>query len=112
MAVQKKKNLGDSIRKTRLSKKIINDWNTVSQVLKYKYTNNIEELKPVYAEKYKFDLYGLLKDVFSIPDEYLYPHMIINGYDCPTDFTGEQLIFRKLDVDALAGYYNRFISSK
>lgn len=104
-------NLGSKITTAQLSKSMMQKWNTIRPILKYDHTNNIEEVKPVYAEKYKFDLYGLFREVFSIPEEFLYPHMIVNDYDCPTDFTGERLRFRKLDANVLQGYYRRFLSS-
>lgn len=93
-----------------IDKDMIKKWNTVIPILKDKHVLSYEEIKPIYANKYKYDLVGLFKEVFNIPKEYIYPTIRVNGFDSLTDYDGNTLRFKRLDNVALGKYYQRFTS--
>ena len=93
-----------------IDKDMIKKWNSVKAILKDKHVLSYEEIKPIYANKYKYDLYGLFQEVFNIPKEYIYPTIIVNGFDTLTDYDGNTLRFKRLDIVALNKYYQRFTS--
>lgn len=95
---------------TALTNKIVFKWDSVRSVLQEKYVITTKEVTPVQAEKYKNDLFGLLKNELSIPNEFLYPHMLVNGYDSPSAYGGEKLRFKILDPKQLKIYRMLFLN--
>ena len=86
-------------------------WDSIRDVLKYRYIVGQKDITPVQAEKYRGDIYGLFRNELNIVHEYVYPHMIVNGYLSPYDYGGEILTFDIIDIDALRTYYSLFIKN-
>lgn len=107
-------NLADSINTSAnvQDSYLIKKWNTIKPIMKSKYVVSINEISPVYAEKYKYDLYGLFQQYFSIPEQFIYPHIIANDYDSSSDYDGSKLRFRILDTKELGYYYKLFIKNR
>lgn len=74
-------------------------WETLVPILP-KYSLGEKEVSPNTADKYIYDFYGLLKHL-NTPDEYLYPHLRINGLDTSSDYDGKKTIILLLDTNAL-----------
>lgn len=91
-----------------IGKELIKQWNTITFILRDKYTLATSKITPPYAEKYKFDLEGLFKEYFKIENKFIYPHIIANGYTSSWDYHGEKLEFRLLDTNMLNIYYKIF----
>lgn len=96
---------------TPLTYQMVFKWDSVRNVLQEKYVVATKEISPVQAEKYKHDLFGLLKNELNIPKEFLYPHMIVNGYDSPSNYGGERLRFKILDTRQLKLYHMLFLKN-
>lgn len=95
-----------------LTKYQMQEWNNIKLMLARKYVVAVKEVLPVYAEKYKFDLEGLFRDVFSIPKMYIYPHILINGFDSSQCYNGNKLRFNILDNEVVARYHKYFIRNE
>lgn len=95
-----------------ISKDLVYKWNSVKPNLIANHIVSQSTVSPVAAEKYKFDLYGLFKHEISLPDNQIYPHMIVNGYTSSWDYYGERLSFSIIDGDILNKYYRLFIKDK
>lgn len=91
-----------------LTKDLVNKWNSVIPILAAKYVQGIKEISPRTANVYRFDLYGLFLNVFLIPENYIYPHIRVNGYDSSNNYDGKKLRFIVLDPMRLSLYYNLF----
>ena len=91
---------------------LVKKWNTIKSIIKTRYVVSINEISPVIAEKYKFDLYGMFKNYLSIPEHYIYPHIIANDYDSSNEYDGSRLRFKILDTKELGYYYNLFIKNR
>ena len=104
-------NIGDSIKTDTyiISKDLVMEWNRIKLMLMTKYIVTSKEATPVQAEKYKFDLYGLFRDILQIPEQYIYPHIICNGYDSSQCYTGDKLRFDILDNPTLMKYHRVFV---
>lgn len=92
-----------------MSRDLIYKWNSVKLVLVANHIISQATVSTVAAEKYKFDLYGLLKYEINLPEQQIYPHMIVNGYTSSWDYYGERLRFDIIDGDILNKYYRLFI---
>lgn len=105
------KNISNNISTSKLyTKDLIHKWNSVKDYLILNHlADTILTVSPVAAEKYKFDLYGLMANELQIAHFQIYPHMLVNGYTCSTDYYGERLAFRMIDGDILNRYYRLFI---
>ena len=83
------------------------NWNNVKDLLGG-YVVNTVEVGPAIIEKYVGDMHGLFKDQFSMRDELIYPHILVNGYLSSSDFNGEILRIKLLDERKLSDYLLRF----
>ena len=101
-----------NIQEGYMTHKVANGWCNVLPFLLQFNIVDTEEITTVDAEKYRFDMYGLFKHVLNIPDEYIYPHILANGYDSSYDYNGNQLRIKMLDLSALEQYYNLFIRTE
>lgn len=91
--------------KEPLTSDLISRWNTTLHILKENHIANVAEITPVLAEKYRFDLAGLLMNEMNIPEKHVYPHIIINGYDSSYSYDGKKLRLSILSEHALDLYY-------
>jgi len=92
----------DVIRKDMVLK-----WNSVINTLAKSAIHNTIEISPVMAEKYKFDMDGLFRE-YSIPPEFVYPHIRVNGYYSSQDYDSFKLRLDILDVKVLDSFYRMF----
>lgn len=103
------KNIGDILSyDTSVNRSLIAKWNTVKDILNNDHIVSEIAVKTTDAEKYRFDLYGLIKNNFSIPEYQIYPHMIVNGYTSSYDYYGERLRFKIINGETLNKYYRMF----
>lgn len=104
-------NIGQKIETDNyvISKDLVIEWNRIKLLLQSKYVVTTKEITPVQAEKYKFDLFGLFRDVMRIPEQYIYPHIICNGYDSSQCYNGDKLRFDILDNPTLMKYHRVFV---
>ena len=87
---------------------LIAKWNSLKDILLTKHIVNEITISPVAAEKYRFDLYGLIRAELGIKENQIYPHMIVNGYTSSYDYNGELLRFKIISNDVLVKYYRMF----
>lgn len=87
---------------------LINKWNNIRIILKQKYVIATKEISTSDSRKYLHDLEGLFSDIFYTKPEFIYPHIIVNGYNSSCDYNGEILRFKILDNTALNNYYRLF----
>lgn len=97
------------ITTTTLTYDLIFKWDSIRSVLQEKYIISEKEITPVQAEKYRNDLFGLFQNELSIQKQFLYPHMIVNGYDSPSNYAAEKLRFSILDSKQLKIYHMLFL---
>ena len=88
-----------------VTKSIVYKWNSIKDLLISKHLlSSPYVISAVVAEKYKFDLYGLFRNELNLPDYQIYPHILVNGYTCSTDYYGERLAFKLIDGEILGRY--------
>lgn len=85
--------------------KLIQGWNNARLLLNDPDNWTMKEISPVEAKKYNFDLYGIFSNVLGIPEEYIYPNLIINGYDSYNNYDTKRLRFRILNTSVLNLFY-------
>ena len=91
---------------------LIREWNNIKVLLQLHHISGIREITPLYAEKYKFDLWGLFRDTMYIPEIYIYPHIIVNDYDSSASYHGDKLRFAIIDNTVLQTYHKLFVRNK
>lgn len=91
-----------------MDKDIIKKWQSVKGILIQKGIQTELDVKSSAAESYKFDLEGLFINILKIKPEYVYPHIIINGYNSSQSYTGDKTKFFILDNQYLSMYYSLF----
>ena len=90
------------------SKHIMKEWQRVKPILELNYIVSEKEVTPLYAEKYKFDLYGLFRDILLIDKTFIYPHIIVNGFNSSVDYDGSRLRFSIIAPMVLVKYHRLF----
>jgi len=93
-----------------LTKDLINKWNSVVPVLKNNYIDRTITIDPNIADKYKFDFIGLLTHL-DVPVELHYPHIVVNGLVCSTDYKGDFKEINILNYTEAGNYYELFTSN-
>ena len=91
-----------------LDRSLVAKWNSIRDILRTSHISTELSVNTVAAERYKFDLYGLLRNELNIPTMQIYPHMIVNGYMSSYDYYGELLRFKIIDGNVLRQYYRLF----
>lgn len=102
------KSVGNNLSYSVTDRTLIAKWNSLKDILLSKHIVNEISISPVAAEKYKFDLYGLIRAELGIQENQIYPHMIVNGYTSSYDYNGELLRFKIISSDVLVKYYRMF----
>lgn len=92
---------------TTISKDIIIDWNSVISKLYNLHVTKIVSIKGTIAEKYRGDMYGLFK-YLDIQEEFIYPHIRVNGYNSSRDYGGSTSDIKIIDSSILNVYYEMF----
>ena len=102
------KNLGKYVDVTLVkTSDYYSKWNNIKDLLD-SYVINTVEVGPAIIEKYVGDMYGLFKEQFSMKDELIYPHILVNGYLSSTDFNCEILRIKLLEERKLNDYLLKF----
>lgn len=91
-----------------LDRELCIKWQSIKQFLETIYIADKITITPVEARKYTGDLYGLFTKVLKVDYQYLYPHIIANGYDGLNDYDGRRLTFTVLNIQALQKYMDSF----
>lgn len=97
-------NLSNEITASNLSADLITKLNTVISTLRDKHVSKEITITPVIAEKYRFDMHGLFQNELSMIDEFIYPHIRVNGYNCSNSYDGELLKIKIIDEAILKHY--------
>ena len=79
-----------------LDKHTIHDIISIASSDVVKNNTHIVTVDPVNANRYKGNLFGLLKNVLDIPNSAIYINMVINGYKSSLEYNGK-LQLRILD---------------
>lgn len=66
-------------------------WNNLIPSIKNNLTIITHEITRAEAYRYRFDLYGILKNILYVPEDLIYPNYLLNNCKCSTDFKGEVL---------------------
>jgi len=90
-----------------IDKDLIINWNTIIVKLNNLHVSKTVTLQGTIAEKYRADMYGLFK-YLDIPDEFIYPHIRVNGYTSSRDYDSNKLEIKILDIPILNTYYEMF----
>lgn len=98
--------LYEKITYTETTPRIIEQWNNLKRLLLEYHKDDllIYEIKPVDAERFKSDFFGLLKHSFKINQELWYPHLILNGLLSPLDFKETMPTLTSMRADVLMSY--------
>ena len=94
-----------------LSADLIKSWETVIPYLAQ--SENLagyREITPQQANMYRHDMYGLFLNVLLISEEYIYPHIRVNGYHSSHNYDSKRLRIIVIKPDIVAKYYNVFIN--
>lgn len=104
--------MGDSLYKTikpnGLDEELVKMWNTIAPILSIKYVSGVKEITPQAANMYRYDLYGIFKNIIMVPEEYIYPHIRANGYDSSYNYDSKRLRFLLIDSNILSRYLALF----
>jgi len=90
-----------------IDKNLIIDWNTIITKLYNLHVSKSVTIQGTIAEKYRSDMYGLFK-YLGISDEYIYPHIRVNGYNSSREYDAMLLNIKILDISILNTYYEMF----
>jgi len=85
-------------------------WRTVISHLKAASAKRIIKVVPDITVRYIFDFYGLLQHL-EIPEYYHYPILLVNDFYTPTQYDGNLLEIRMIDIQLLEHYKTLFISN-
>lgn len=91
-----------------ISEDIIIKWNSLTNLIREQMIVAFKEITPVTAEKYIFDFAGLLKHEFNMQSEWIYPHILANGYFSGTEYDGKLLRIALLNTEKLNRYTQLF----
>lgn len=97
--------LHDQITSFTQTETTINRWNNLSKLLLTPDKYEVKKIDSSLADSFRFDFFGLLKFKFNIPDEFLYPHLIVNKLSHPSEYDGETSI-RIINPQSLAILYS------
>jgi len=99
----------DMIKNNEINKKLISDWYNSIDVILHNSDIKTINIPGNIGDKYKGDLYGLFLEL-GIAPEYIYPHILANGYVNSQDYNGKKLDMVILDNMVLKNYLNYFKS--
>ena len=76
-------------------------WNNFKYLIDNEANYTIESISNAIAEKYAYDLYGLFLNHFKIDRQYIYIHILVNGFTCSHEYDGEKTAFKLLNLQAV-----------
>jgi len=86
---------------------IIMNWNNSIDVIMHTSPITTTTVTGNIGSKFNGDLYGLFLEM-GIPSEFIYPHILANGYVNSQDYDGKKLTLTILDQNTLKNYLNYF----
>ena len=92
-----------------LSAEMIKNWeNTIPHLAKPENIAGMREITPQMADMYKHDMFGLFLHGLLINEEYIYPHIRVNGYHSSHNYDSKRLRLLIIKPEVVAKYYNVF----
>lgn len=95
-----------------IDKDMVKKWQSVKGILIQNAIQTEIDVKASAAESYKFDLEGLFINVIKIRPEYVYPHIIVNGYNSSQSYDGNRTKFFIIDNQYLSMFHSLFKRNK
>ena len=97
-----------------LDKDLVKKWHSVKGVLMGQ-VNTEANVEPAVCLEFVFDLEGLLRQYLRVPEELIYPTMLVNNFNCSQSYDGRQNKFWLLsgtDAQMYASLFKRKIKTK
>ena len=92
-----------------LTVEMIKNWETVIPYLSQpEYHAGVQEITVQMANMYRHDMHGLFLHGLLINEEYIYPHIRVNGYHSSHNYDAKLLRIIILKPDAVSRYYSVF----
>lgn len=95
-----------------IDKDMVKKWQSVKGILIKNAIQTEIDVKASTSEAYKFDLEGLFINVIKIRPEYVYPHIIVNGYNSSQSYEGNRTKFFIIDNQYLSMFHSLFKRDK
>lgn len=92
------------IKEINQNESVIEMWNNIIPMVRNTLDYIPNEISIAVAERYRFDLYGLFVNELKIPDEFIYPNFLINGYVSSDEFQGDKTKFLTANLVQLSKY--------
>lgn len=92
------------IKEINQNESVIEMWNNIIPMVRNTLDYIPNEISIAVAERYRFDLYGLFVNELKIPDEFIYPNFLINGYVSSDEFKGDKTKFLTANLVQLSKY--------
>lgn len=92
------------IKEINQNESVIEMWNNIIPMVRSNLDYIPNEISIAVAERYRFDLYGLFVNELKIPDEFIYPNFLINGYVSSDEFQGDKTKFLTANLVQLSKY--------
>ena len=105
------RNLSDDTPTIVNSLGITSMWCNIQPMLREMYVVGEKNISGVIAEKYKHDMYGLLRNM-EIPDAHILPHILVNGYNSSREYDGRLTNIKILDGSRLDIYLRLYKNKK
>lgn len=100
--------LADKIPNTNnLDKELIKKWHSVKGVLMGQ-VNVQTTVDPAVCLEFVFDLEGLFREYLRIPEDLIYPTMLVNNFNCSQSYDGKENKFWLLSGTNATLYSNLF----
>jgi len=94
-----------------LDKDMLNKWDSARDILEKNYIDRTLTIDIATAAKYRFDLAGLFK-YSGIHQRFIYPHILVNGYNSSLEYDGNILEFKLINEQKLQELYSHFSKKK
>ena len=91
---------------------VMDFWDNVIPIIKNKISYSTHTFSMAEADRYKFDLYGLLRVELVLPEELIYPNILLNGYQCSEDYDGIRTTIYTGNRQDLLNYYEIYLSQR
>lgn len=98
--------LYNKIREIVQDEGVIEMWNNTIPMIRGSISLIPNEVTIAVAERYRFDLYGLFSVELQIPEEFIYPNFLINGYVASDEFEGDRTSFYTANLEQLSKFLN------
>ena len=96
------------IKEINQNESVIEMWNNIIPMIRNTLDYIPNEISIAVAERYRFDLYGLFVNELKIPDEFIYPNFLINGYVSSDEFQGDKTKFLTANLVQLSKFLDAY----